>query len=222
MRVVLLGPPGCGKGTQAYLIEEKYRLLRISTGDALRQAVRSGTPTGLRAEALMKKGRLVPDDLVAELVREALSSAQARRGYVLDGFPRNIGQAQRLEDMTGPQSEIAIEILLDPDELVRRLAGRRVCLPCQAVFNLEVNPPREAGRCDSCDGALEQRNDDRPEVIVERLRVFEQETAPLRDYYRKKKVYRPVSGEGPAALVFSRIAGLLDPLLAEPAGEKRN
>ncbi|HEX9903155.1 MAG TPA: adenylate kinase [Acidobacteriota bacterium] len=222
MRVILFGPPGSGKGTQACLIEEKYHLPKISTGDILRQAVRSGTPLGKRAEALMKKGLLVPDTVVAELVREAISSEKARRGYVLDGFPRTISQAESLEKMDGRRAETALEILLGQEALVRRLSGRRVCCQCQAVCNLEVNPPRTDGRCDSCQGTLEQRNDDRPEVIRERLRVFETETAPLRDHYRKRKVYRPISGQGTAAEVFGRIAGLLDPWLAGPAQEKWN
>jgi len=222
MRVILLGPPGSGKGTQACLVEEKYRLLRISTGDLLRQAVRQRSGLGQQAEGLMAKGWLVPDELVAELVREAVSSEEARQGYVLDGFPRNVGQAETLEGMDGQRAEIAIEILIGQEELVKRLAGRRVCSQCQAVFNLEVNPPRVADLCDSCRGRLEQRKDDRTEVILERLRVFERETAPLREHYRGRKVYHPVSGEGPVSRVFSRIAGLLDPLLAEPAREKRN
>jgi adenylate kinase len=222
MRVILLGPPGSGKGTQACLVEEKYRLPRISTGDLLRQAVRRGTALGQRAEGLMVKGWLVPDELVAELVREAISSEKARRGYVLDGFPRNVSQAEKLEDMDGQRAEIAIEILIGQEELVKRLAGRRVCSQCQAVFSLDVNPPRVPELCDSCQGRLEQRSDDRAEVIRERLRVFERETEPLRRHYQSRNVYRPVSGEGPVNRVFGRIAGLLDPLLAEPAREKRN
>jgi adenylate kinase len=222
MRVVLFGPPGSGKGTQACLIEEKYHLPRISTGDILRQAVRSGTSLGKRAESLMKKGLLVPDGIVVELVREAIFSEKGRGGYVLDGFPRTVSQAESLEKMDGRRAETAIEILLDQEALVRRLAGRRVCSQCQAVCNVDVNPPRAAGRCDACQGKLEQRNDDRPEVILERLGIFEAETAPLREYYRRRKVYHPISGQGTVAEVFGRIAGLLDPWLAGSTPEKRN
>ncbi|MGB9004213.1 MAG: nucleoside monophosphate kinase [Candidatus Aminicenantales bacterium] len=213
MRVILFGPPGSGKGTQAGLIGKKYRLPTISTGDILRRAVSRGTPLGRQAEALMKQGLLVSDEIVAGLVREAISTKEARRGYVLDGYPRTVPQAEMLERMDGRRSETAIEILVGQEALLKRLAGRRVCSQCQAVYNLEVNPPRLPGLCDSCGGTLEQRSDDRPEVIRERLRVLETQMVPLRDHYRKRKVYGSVSGEGTPAEVFGRMTGLLDPLL---------
>jgi adenylate kinase len=213
MRVILFGPPGSGKGTQAGLIGKKYHLPTISTGDILRRAVSRGTSLGRQAEGLMKQGLLVSDEIVAGLVREAISTREARRGYVLDGYPRTVPQAEMLERMDGRRSETAIEILVSREALIKRLAGRRVCSQCQTVFHLEADSPRLPGLCNSCGGTLEQRSDDRPEVIRERLRLFETQMVPLRDHYRKRKVYGSVLGEGTPAEVFSRITGLLDPLV---------
>lgn len=219
MRVILLGPPGSGKGTQACLIEDKFRLPRISTGDILRRAVRLGTPLGLKAEAMMKRGLLVSDDIVVGLVEEAVRGEECRRGYVLDGFPRTLAQAESLTGFDGRRPELAVEILVGSEEVIRRLSRRRVCPECRAVF--APADGIDTGRCSFCGGTLEIRSDDRPEVIRERLRVFEAQTAPLREYYSARGVYRSIPGTGTANEVFVSIAGLLEGFLREAAGGQR-
>ena len=222
MRVILFGPPGSGKGTQACRVEKAYGLPKISTGDILREAVRQRTPLGLQAEALMRQGLLVSDDIVEGAVAEALLRAECRRGYVLDGFPRTLSQAESLERIDGRRPETVIEILLGPEELVERLTRRRVCPQCRTIFSLEAKPPRLAGRCDACGGQLVLREDDRPEAIRERLRVFDLQTAPLRDYYRHRKVYHSIAGTGTEEEVFGRISGVLEPVLGGMEEGKRN
>jgi adenylate kinase len=219
MRVILLGPPGSGKGTQARMIEEKFHLSKISTGDILRRAVRLGTPLGLKAEAMMKQGLLVSDDIVVELVEEAVRGEECRRGYVLDGFPRTLAQAESLARIDGRRPERAIEILVGAEEVAARLAKRRVCPECRTVFGPDAGSG--SGRCPSCGGALETRNDDCPDVIRERLRVFEAQTAPLREYYTARGVYRSIPGTGTEAEVFGRITGLIEGFLREAAGGQR-
>ncbi|OGD10764.1 MAG: adenylate kinase [Candidatus Aminicenantes bacterium RBG_13_62_12] len=222
MRVILLGPPGSGKGTQACRIEEKYRLPKISTGDILRQAVRSGTPLGLKAEAMMRQGLLVSDDIVVGLVEEAVQREECRRGYVLDGFPRTLSQAESLVRIDGRRTEQVIEILIDAEELIHRLTQRRVCARCRAITSLAAKAPRGGELCAVCGGNLELRDDDRPEVIRERLRVFSAQTAPLRDFYLNRNVYSSISGKGTADEVFSRISGLLEGFLSGAAEGRRS
>jgi adenylate kinase len=215
MRVILFGPPGSGKGTQGDLVEKKYGFPKISTGDLLRQAVRDETPIGRRAEALMNKGRLVSDDIVEDLVRERIAGPDCRRGYLLDGFPRNIAQAESLEKMDGGRPEAAVEIEIDVERLIRRLAARLVCSRCGAIYNLSVHRPREEGRCDVCGGALIQRKDDEPGVIKERMRVYKEQTENLKEYYRAKRVYHQVDGSGTVEEVFTRLSAILDTALAK-------
>lgn len=213
MRVILLGPPGSGKGTQACLIEETYHLPKISTGDILRQAVLLRTPLGLQAEDMMKQGLLVSDEVVVGLVEEAVRREECRRGYVLDGFPRTISQAESLVRIDGLRPETVIEILVAEDELVERLGLRRVCSKCGAVTSLSAEAA--AGRCDACGGVLAFRDDDRPEVIRERLKVFDAQTAPLREFYLRRKVYHSVRGTGTKDEVFKSISGLLEGFLRD-------
>jgi adenylate kinase len=221
MRIILFGPPGSGKGTQADLVEKKYGLPKVSTGDLLRQAVRDGTPLGRRAADLMKKGLLVPDEIVEELVRDRLGMPDCRAGYLLDGFPRNLSQVKILEELDGQRPEVVIEIAVPSAEIVGRLSGRRTCSGCQAIYGLAGREPRVEGQCDACGGALFQRPDDRPEVIAERLRVYQEQTAPIREHYEAKKVHHRVDGAGPIDDVFGRIAAVLDGVLGGPAGKAR-
>jgi adenylate kinase len=210
MRIILFGPPGSGKGTQGDLVERRYGLPKISTGDLLRRAVRERTPLGLKAEALMGRGELVSDEIVEELVRERINGPDAARGYLLDGFPRNLDQVRSLESMDGGRPEVVIEIVVDAHSVIKRLEGRVTCRTCGAVFNLRLKKPRVEGRCDVCGGELYQRGDDRPEVIRERLRVYAEQTEKIRAHYQAKGVFRRVDGAGPVADVFACISAILD------------
>lgn len=214
MRIILLGAPGSGKGTQGDLITEKYGFPRISTGDLLRQAVRERTALGKEAEALMQEGLLVSDGIVEGMVRERISSPDCRKGYILDGFPRNIPQAQALEKMDGKRPEVVIGIEIRSQVLIKRLSQRWICPDCQAVYNTNVRAPKEKGRCDACASALVQRMDDRPEVIRERIKVYQEQTEKLIQYYREKKTYQAVNGVGQPEAIFKEISGILDMELA--------
>ena len=214
MRIVLFGPPGSGKGTQGEILARSTGFPRISTGDLLRQAVKDGTPLGLAAESSMKAGGLVGDDIVIGLVRERLARPDCRSGYILDGFPRTVAQAEAVRAMDPARPELVIGIEIDPEALVGRLCARRVCSACQAVFNLEAQPPARPGVCDACGGPLEQRPDDAPAVIRERLRVYLAQTEPLKALYRAKGVYRAVNGEAPIPAVAAEIAKIADAALA--------
>jgi adenylate kinase len=220
MRIILFGPPGSGKGTQGELVEKKYRFPKVSTGDLLRQAVRDQTPIGRKAEAMMNQGRLVSDDLVEELVRERIKNPDCRRGYLLDGFPRNIAQAESLEKMDGGRKEIAVEIDIDIPTLVRRLESRRVCSRCGSIYNLSLQVPEKEGRCDDCGGTLDQRRDDNPEVVKERFRVYREQTEKIRGFYQAKDVYRRIEGSGSVEDVFSRLSDVLDAELAKVEANK--
>lgn len=214
MRIILLGPPGSGKGTQGDLIERKYGFPKISTGDLLREAVRQGTSLGKKAEVFMKQGQLVSDDIVIAMIKERIDEADGETGYVLDGFPRNIAQAQALEKVNSHSPEVVIDIRLDEDEVIARLQARRVCSRCQHIYNLQVCKPKRDGLCDDCGGPLIQREDDKPEVIKKRLRVYQKKMERLIDYYVRKKVYKTVDGQGGIEAVFQRIYAILDRELA--------
>jgi len=209
MRIILLGPPGSGKGTQAELLQKKYGFPKISSGDLLRREVQEGTVLGKKAESQMNRGELVSDDLVVEMIKKRISLPDCKRGYILDGFPRNIAQSQRLEEIVGKGQEIVIDIHLSEQNLVARLASRRICSGCAAIYSFQTRMPKKEGVCDACGSALIQREDDRPEVIKERLKVYRKQTAPLVDYYRRKKVYHRVDGEGRIEAIFSRICSIL-------------
>jgi adenylate kinase len=204
--LVLLGPPGAGKGTQAALLAERLGLEHISTGEILREEVELGTELGRKAKAYMDRGELVPDALVIEMLRERLDSSRSR-GFILDGFPRTISQAEALERMV--RLDRVLNIRLSEEEVVRRLSARRVCKSCGRNYNLISNPPKVEGRCDACGGELIQRDDDKPEVIRRRYRVYEAETAPLKDFYRQRGLLVEVEGDRPIGAVFEEALRLL-------------
>ena len=222
MRIILLGPPGSGKGTQGDLIEEKYGFPKISTGDLLREAVQQGSALGKQAEAFMNQGKLVRDEIVVALIQERINKPDCQTGYILDGFPRNLTQAHALEEIDGATSEIVIDIQLDEQDLVARLQARRICSRCQNIYNLQVRRARRKGICDVCGGELIQRKDDRPDVIRKRLRVYHQKIEGLVDYYARKNVYNCVDGRGGIEAVFRRIITILEGKLSQlPKGEAR-
>jgi len=210
MRIVLFGAPGSGKGTQGGLMEKRTGFPRISTGDLLRTAVQKRTPLGLKAEAVMKEGRLVSDEIVIGLVRERLADPDCRRGYILDGFPRTIAQAEALATLDGERPEVVMGIEVPTEVVIDRLSGRRICSSCQAVYNLAVQPPRLEGVCDLCRGPLVQRPDDTPEVIRERIRVYHEQTESLKGHYLRLGSYRAVDGRGTIEEIFQRIVHVLD------------
>jgi len=220
MRIILFGPPGSGKGTQGDLVEHRYGIPKISTGDILRRAVRERTPLGIRAEIMMNRGDLVSDEVVEGLVRERLAAPDARRGYLLDGFPRTLAQVRSLEAMDGDRPEVVIMIDVDRDTLIERMQGRLTCRKCGAVYNLLLQKPRAEGRCDVCGGELYKRADDRPDVIRERLRVYQEETKKIRAHYQAKGVFYRVDGSGTVDEVFGRISGILDRELARGEANK--
>lgn len=212
MRVVFLGAPGVGKGTQADLVAAKLGRPKISTGDILREAVRNRTPLGLQAKACMDQGKLVPDEVVIGVAREKLAEPTCARGFFLDGFPRTVRQAEQLEQILrgqGHQLDVVLNVVVPRDEIVRRLTGRRSCPTCQAVYHLEFAPPKQSGRCDRCGGELVQRSDDTQETVEARLSVYEQQTAPLISHYREKGLLADIDGLGAVEDVHGRILTLL-------------
>jgi len=202
-RVVFLGPPGAGKGTQAARIAREIGVPHLSTGDILRAAVAAHTPLGQKADGYMRAGGLVPDDLVLEILRERLAQPDAKAGYLLDGYPRNLAQAEQLSKFSDVERVVSLEI--SPDRLVSRLSERRVCPTCQSVYNLTTQPPKTAGKCDRDGAALVQRPDDRAEAITTRLKVYAEQTAPLLDYYRKRRLLRSVDADGAPDDVTARV-----------------
>lgn len=193
-RIVLLGPPGVGKGTQASRLSREIGVPHLSTGDLLRAAVAARTPLGLEADGHMRAGRLVPDPLVLAILRERLREPDCRAGFLLDGFPRNVAQARELEPIASLEAVLSFD--LPVDVLVARLSGRRVCPTCQAVYHVETQPPKAAGRCDRDGAELVQRPDDRPEAVRTRLKVYDEHTAPLLAHYRARGLLRPVDARG--------------------------
>lgn len=215
MRVILLGPPGGGKGTQGELIEKKYRFPKISTGDLLRREVQEKTTLGEMAKAEMNQGELVKDDIVIEMIKHKIFQPDCKRGYILDGFPRNVGQARRLEEIEEKRQEIVIDIHLSEQTLIKRLSARRICSSCGAIYNLLARNPGKEGTCDICGSELIQREDDVPEVIKERLKVYHEQTEALIDYYSRKKVYFRIDGEGKIETISKNIYSILDREIAK-------
>jgi adenylate kinase len=212
MRLIFLGAPGVGKGTQADLIAAKFGRPKISTGDILREAVRNKTPMGVQAKACMDQGQLVPDSVVVGIVRDKLAEPACTKGFLLDGFPRTVPQAEELAAVLkagGLQLDRVINVSVPREDIVRRLTGRRSCPKCQAVFHVEFAPPKRAGVCDRCGGELMQRSDDKRETVENRLAVYEQQTAPLIAYYRQRGLLSDVDGAGTVEQVQQRVVELL-------------
>ena len=212
MRLILLGPPGAGKGTQAKMLDEKFRRPQVSTGNILRKSIQNGTEIGNRAKKFMDAGKLVPDDVVIGLIKERIVEEDCRAGFILDGFPRTIVQAERLTE-TLDEMDLSIDAVVDieveGEELVGRLTGRSTCIDCGAMFHEMSRPPLKARVCDSCEGELCQREDDKEDTIKKRLEVYEQETAPLKEYYRKQGNLKTVQGSGSVEDIFSRVCAVV-------------
>ena len=207
MRLVLVGPPGAGKGTQAEFIAAHLSVPKISTGDILRANVADGTELGREAKKFMDAGRLVPDQVVIDMVRDRLAEPDAEDGFLLDGFPRTTPQAQELDkllDYMGAGLDVVLELVVDEDEVIRRLSGRRTCRGCGKIWHVEFDPPSREGRCDRCGAELFQRDDDKPETIAERLRVYARDTAPLSDYYGAQGKLVGIDATGPVEDVTQR------------------
>lgn len=195
MKLILLGAPGAGKGTQAEILCKKLGIPSISTGNILRAAIKDGTPTGLKAKSYIDAGKLVPDEVIIGIVDERLSQDDCAKGYILDGVPRTIAQAEALEK-AGIQFDAVISIEISEDEILRRMSGRRVCEACGSSYNVEAIPPRVEGICDNCGGKLIQRKDDTPETVRERLKVYHTETEPLVDFYGDRGLLKRVAVSG--------------------------
>ncbi len=212
MRVIFLGPPGVGKGTQADFISRKFSISKLSTGDLLRESVAKQTPLGKEAKGFMDRGELVPDTVVVGLVKEKLASEECKNGFLLDGFPRTVGQADSLSqylEANGEAIDRVVYFTLPKEEIVRRISGRRNCPQCKAVYHVESVPPQKAGICDVCGQALVQRNDDKPETIESRLAVYQEQTAPLIEYYQKKSILSELDGSGLVDAVQNRLHSVL-------------
>ncbi len=213
MRLVLLGAPGAGKGTQAKMLIERYKIPQISTGDILRKAVADSTPLGKEAKVIMDKGELVPDKIVLGLVEERVKQDDCKKGFILDGFPRNTAQAEALDKMLnamGLPIDSALSVDVPKDDLMKRLTGRRTCKNCQQMYNVYYSPPKKDVVCDKCGGELFQRGDDKEDTIKKRLDVYDAQTAPLIDYYKKKGILKSVMGVGNIDEIFNKVCALLE------------
>lgn len=208
VRVVLLGPPGAGKGTQAKLLQERFEACQVSTGDILRKAVAEQTPLGRKASEYLHQGTLVPDSLVVDLVAERLREKDCEKGFILDGFPRTLSQAQSLEQILtkmGLALGYVLSVQVPHEVIVERLAGRRTCKGCGALYHLTFDPPKTQGVCDRCGGEIYQRDDDRAETIIARLKVYDAQTAPLISYYRDRGILRDIDGVGDVDEIRDRV-----------------
>ena len=212
MRVIFLGPPGVGKGTQAEFLAKNKGIPKLSTGDLLRDAVKKQTNLGLEAKSYMDRGELVPDQVVIGLVREKLGSAECQNGFLLDGFPRTVPQADQLAlimKASGISLDQVIYFTIKKDEIIKRVSGRRSCPDCNAVYHIQSVPPQKEGICDECGAKLIQRNDDKPETIESRLTVYNDQTAPLIEYYKAKSILSELDGAGAVEDVQRRLIALL-------------
>lgn len=214
MRLVFLGAPGVGKGTQAELTASRFHVPKISTGDLLRDAVTKKTALGLQAKDYMDRGELVPDRVVIGLVEEKLAETECAQGFLLDGFPRTVAQANTLSELLASRGQLLNRVfcfVVSRDEVIARLSGRRHCPQCQAVYHVHALPPKQGGICDKCGSNLIQRGDDRRETVASRLSVYERETAPLIEYYRGRNLLSELDGAGPVEKVQERLVSLLSP-----------
>lgn len=213
MNLIFLGPPGAGKGTQASLLSEALNIPQISTGDILRNAVRTGTPMGVRAKSFMDSGSLVPDEVVVGIVEERLQGADCTHGFILDGFPRTVAQADALASMLtrlGKEIEHVLSMVVDDEELLTRIGGRRMCEKCGKGYHTLFDPPKVSDICDQCGAKLYQRDDDKVETMRKRLDEYYQKTAPLIQYYSEKDLLRPIPGIGDIKDIQNRIVEVLE------------
>jgi adenylate kinase len=222
VRLVLVGPPGAGKGTQAQFIAEHLRVPKISTGDIFRANVSSGTSLGLQAKAFMDRGDLVPDDVTIDMVRNRLREPDAASGFLLDGFPRTVPQAQVLDDLLRETADVKLDVVLelvvDDDEVIRRLSGRRTCRTCNHIWHVDFDPPAVPGCCDLDGGELYQRDDDKAETIANRLAVYAESTAPLVSYYAERGLLVGIDATGPVDDVTQRAVDALRPFAGPAEG----
>lgn len=212
MRIVLFGAPGSGKGTQAAFIVRDFGIPHISTGDMLREAAKNGTNVGLKAKSFMDRGALVPDDVMLEVIAERLDQSDAQNGFLLDGFPRTVDQAENLDKiLKGRRSRIDLVLWLEVgfSELVKRLTARRICPNCGTIHNLIFQAPRVPGRCDKCGSTLEQRVDDQQQTVEKRLNVYQQQTSPIKDYYLSQGILKKIDGGQAPDLVYGSLKALL-------------
>lgn len=224
MRLVLLGPPGAGKGTQARMLAQRADIPQIASGDLLRAAVRDQSALGRQAQSYMDRGELVPDSLVLKMINERLDANDARKGFILDGFPRSLSQAEALAEMLSRRSSTidrAVAVLVPDEELVRRISGRRTCRKCQAMFHVSLDPPQKENVCDRCGGELYQREDDAEATVRHRLEVYAANTLPLLEYYENSGLLVRVEGLGQPQDVEARIVHALDGLFPKDAERRR-
>jgi len=212
MDIILIGPPGSGKGTQAKMIVDRYNVKHVSTGDILRENVRNGTPLGVEAKKFMDAGKLVPDALLIDIIKDRLAKDDVKGGWMLDGYPRTIPQAEALDKILpalGQKIDVVLNIDVPDEELVKRVTGRRMC-KCGATYHVSFNKPKVEGKCDACGGDLYQRADDTEETVKQRLNAYHAQTQPLIDYYTKRGIVATVLGVGDIKAIFDKVAAALD------------
>ena len=212
MRLILVGPPGAGKGTQAVALAAHYKIPHISTGDIFRANLKNGTELGKQAQSYMDRGELVPDSVTNEMVKDRLGNSDVANGFLLDGFPRNTNQAEVLDAILLENKmplDAALELAIDNLEIIRRLSGRRTCRNCSATFHKDFEKPKVDGVCDKCNGKLYQREDDKEEVIARRLEIYSQQTAPIISYYKKAGILKSISAIGDVSEITQKVISLL-------------
>ena len=212
MKIIMLGAPGAGKGTQAKMIAEKYSIPHVSTGDIFRANIKEQTELGMEAKKYMDQGLLVPDELTVKILLDRVAKDDCKNGYVLDGFPRTIPQAEVLDKAVtelGEKIDFAINVDVKDENIIRRMSGRRACLKCGATYHIEHIPPKKEGICDKCGSELVLRDDDKPETVEKRLKVYHEQTQPLIDYYNKKGILKEVDGSQDMKDVFNAIISIL-------------
>lgn len=212
MRLILVGPPGAGKGTQAVQLAKHYKIPHISTGDIFRANLKGGTDLGKLAKSYMDKGELVPDSVTNEMVRDRFKQSDVHSGFLLDGFPRNILQAEELSKILNESNlklDFVLELQIENSEIVRRLSGRRTCKECGAIFHIEFDQPKIENKCDKCGGALYQREDDKESVVMNRLEVYAEQTKPIIDYYRKFGLLKQMSAVGSVSTITAAAISIL-------------